>query len=236
MICYDDFTIVMLGDMALIIPPWHRIDLTTMATTMTTLDPFFLSATCNRQFDIFFKTKPFYCSGGNLQRFESLFRYLEMDWAENNKLTKSNGECHLANTIPDDKRLPTNGGPIHLSSSKYVLESFYKSDESCALWIFPYHCIQFKNVLKGPGLDNAAYEQEDFNVDKEADGELMQRIIRATPRPKYLRDIADQYIKQFISSKTSNPSYLGIHWRYNHGDWLKHCEHKPSPACTAVLE
>ena len=62
------------------------------------------------------------------------------------------GACQLNKTIPEDSVLPTNGGPIHLSSSKDILESFYKSDEKCALWIFPYHCIQFKSVLKAPGL------------------------------------------------------------------------------------
>ena len=60
----------------------------------------------------------------------------------------------LNRTIPDDSKLPTNGGPIHLSSTKSALESFYKSEEKCALWIFPYHCIQFKNVLKAPGLSS----------------------------------------------------------------------------------
>ena len=61
---------------------------------------------------------------------------------------------------------------------------------ACALWIFPYHCIQFKAVLKWPGLDDAQYEQN-LDLAKEEDMDLMQRIIRATPRPKYLRDIAE---------------------------------------------
>ena len=60
----------------------------------------------------------------------------------------------------------------------------------------------------------------------------MQRIIRATPRPKYLREIARAYIE----SRMKSVDFLAIHWRYNHGDWLRHCEHHPSPACTAVLE
>ena len=49
--------------------------------------------------------------------------------------------------------LPTNGGPIHLKTTKSILEQYYASDEKCALWIFPYHCIQFKNAIKAPGLD-----------------------------------------------------------------------------------
>lgn len=62
----------------------------------------------------------------------------------------------------------------------------------------------------------------------------MLRIIRATPRPKYLRDIAEKYLAEVM--ELPEKDYLAIHWRYNHGDWLKHCEHKPSTACTAVLE
>ena len=115
-------------DMSLIIPPWQRIDLTTLASAFSTIDPFYLSKTCHQKFDIFFKTKPFYCSGGNLQRFDSLFRYLDMEWEEGNKLFKHDGECHLDKTIPDNSRLPTNGGPIHLPSSKKVLDSFYSDD------------------------------------------------------------------------------------------------------------
>lgn len=61
----------------------------------------------------------------------------------------------------------------------------------------------------------------------------MQRIIRATPRPKYLRDIARNFVEKFLGG---GDQMVAIHWRYNHGDWLQHCEKHPSPACTAVLE
>jgi hypothetical protein len=64
----------------------------------------------------------------------------------------------------------------------------------------------------------------------------MQRIIRATPRPKYLRNIAKSFIEKVIKAKMPNGKYLALHWRYNHGDWLQHCEHRESPACDAVLE
>lgn len=72
-----------------------------------------------------------------------------------------------------------------------------------------------------------------INPDNEPDADLMQRIVRATPRPKYLRDIAHDFVTKFMEGGTG---MAAIHWRYNHGDWLRHCEHHPSPACTAVLE
>ena len=71
------------------------------------------------------------------------------------------------------------------------------------------------------------------NIDHESDTALMQRIIRATPRPKYLRDIARNFVEKYLGG---GDQMVAIHWRYNHGDWLQHCEKHPSPACTAVLE
>lgn len=75
-------------DLSLIVPPWQRIDLSSMSSTMSTLDPMALSSHCNRHFDVFFKTKPFYCSGGNILRFESLLKYLNMEWEPGNHLYK----------------------------------------------------------------------------------------------------------------------------------------------------
>ena len=59
-----------------------------MASTFSTLNPFNLSNKCEKHFDIYFKTKPFYCSGGNLERFDSLFKYLNMEWEDGNHLYK----------------------------------------------------------------------------------------------------------------------------------------------------
>ena len=86
-------------------------------------------------------------------------------------------------------------------------------------------------LLKGPFTLTIELDHS-INPDDESDSDLMQHIIRATPRPKYLRNIASSY----VTNKIKNDNFLAIHWRYNHGDWLRHCEHHPSPACTAVLE
>jgi len=146
--------------------------------------------------------------------------------------------CHLENSIPDDKLLPE-VGPIHLPTSERVLKRFYASEGKCALWLFPFHCIQFNDSLKGNAiLDDQLNDSPDLS--SESDGDLMQRIIRATPRPQYLRNIAKSFIKNVIEQKMLNGKYLALHWRYNHGDWLFHCErtlkHKKSPVCDVVLE
>ena len=80
--------LLFLDDLSLIVPPWQRIDLSSMSSIMSTLDPMALSSHCGRHFDVFFKTKPFYCSGGNILRFESLLKYLNMEWEPGNHLYK----------------------------------------------------------------------------------------------------------------------------------------------------
>ena len=75
-----------------------------------------------------------------------------MSFAPGKELTKEKHVCRLENSIPDDELLPTNGGPIHLPTSERVLKRFYASEGKCALWVFPYHCIQFKNSLKGNAI------------------------------------------------------------------------------------
>ena len=90
--------------------------------------------------------------GSNKDRFDALFDFFSMSFVPGQELTKEKHVCHLENSIPDDKLLPTNGGPIHLPTSDRVLQRFYASEGKCALWVFPYHCIQFKNSLKGNAI------------------------------------------------------------------------------------
>jgi len=87
--------------------------------------------------------------GSNKDRFYALFNFFSMSFVSGQELTKNKHVCHLENSIPDDKLLPTNFGPKHLPTSERVLKRFYASKGKCALWVFPYHCIQFKDSLKG---------------------------------------------------------------------------------------
>ena len=80
-------------DLSLVVPPWQRIDLTQMAKSMSILNPFSLEHQCARHFDIFFKTKPFFCTGGNIQRFNSMMSYLGMEWEHGNRLYKDKVSC-----------------------------------------------------------------------------------------------------------------------------------------------
>ncbi|CBY32445.1 unnamed protein product [Oikopleura dioica] len=203
-----------------IIAPWHRFDISALATMMSTADPMKIGNECGGHFQSYFKVKPGYCSGSNKDRFNALFDFFSMSFVPGQELTKDKHVCHLENSIPDDKQ---------------VLKRFYASEGKCALWVFPYHCIQFKNSLKGNAISEDQLNDSP-DLSSESDTDLMQRIIRATPRPKYLRNIAKSFIKNVIKQQMPNGRYLALHWRYNHGDWLQHCEHRESPACDAVLE
>ena len=75
-----------------------------------------------------------------------------MSFAPGQELKKDKKNmCHLENSIPNNKLLPK-GGPIHLPNSERVLKRFYASKGKCALWVFPYHCIQFNDSLRGNAI------------------------------------------------------------------------------------
>ena len=65
-----------------------------------------------------------------------------------------------------------------LRNAKEKWEKIFESNGKCALWIFPYHCIQFKNIMD---------EKEKVEKDKIENKKLMEKIVKATIRPKYLR-------------------------------------------------
>jgi len=222
-----------------VIAPWHRFDISALATMISTEDPMKIGNKCGGHFQSYFKAKRGYCTGSNKDRFYALFNFFSMSFVSGQELTKNKHVCHLENSIPDDKLLPTNFGPKHLPTSERVLKRFYASKGKCALWVFPYHCIQFKDSLKG-NVTSEDQLNDSPDLSSESDADLMRRIIRATPRPKYLRNIAKSFIKNVIEQKMQNGKYLALHWRYNHGDWLFHCQrtlkHKKSPVCDVVLE
>ncbi|CBY08546.1 unnamed protein product [Oikopleura dioica] len=56
------------------------------------------------------------------------------------------------------------------------------------------------------------------------ESELWNEIVRATPRPKYVRKAAE-WIREMLFGEHE---YAAIHWRYNSRDWGKHCPKWPS--------
>ncbi|CAG5106915.1 Oidioi.mRNA.OKI2018_I69.chr1.g3058.t1.cds [Oikopleura dioica] len=51
------------------------------------------------------------------------------------------------------------------------------------------------------------------------DQNLWNEIVRATPRPKYIRNAAG-WIRDLLFGEDE---YAAMHWRYNKNDWGKHC-------------
>jgi len=99
----------------------------------------------------------------NKARFYALFNFFQMSFVPGQELKKEKHVCHLENSIPDDKLLPE-VGPIHLPTSERVLKRFYASEGKCALWLFPFHCIQFNDSLKGNAiLDDQLNDSPDLS-------------------------------------------------------------------------
>ena len=59
-----------------------------------------------------------------------------------------------------------------------------------------------------------------YQVENPADNALMKDIILSTRRPKHIQEA----VQEFISNVLESTKYIAIHWRYNKGDWSRHCE------------
>ena len=84
----------------MIIDPWHRIDVDELSKNFATMSTFDIAAHCEGTFDVFFKSKRFYCNGHNQKQFEYFLQYLNMHFEEENILHKINKMCMLEKAIP----------------------------------------------------------------------------------------------------------------------------------------
>ena len=63
----------------------------------------------------------------------------------------------------------------------------------------------------------------------------MRDIINHTTRPKYIVQTAKDFLQASVQNfNTTN--FISIHWRYNQGDWTRHCEKIPDDETCNILE
>ena len=72
----------------------------------------------------------------------------------------------------------------------------FNSDAECAMLTHPLKVGKFR------------LKEEDYN--------LFDEIIKATPRPRYVRNMARQYISTVFRSKP----FMALHWRYDRRDFM----------------
>ena len=98
-------------------------------------------------------------------------------------------------------------------------------------WIFQNHyklidsggAYRFKNPVYGesnpPNFSNFE-SMRDLRFDKN----LLKKVYMATSHPKFIRDLADLFIRSEIGPKeylsSSSSSFISLHWRFNPGDFL----------------
>ena len=56
--------------------------------------------------------------------------------------------------------------------------------------------------------------KEKFQTDKQ----MLQEVYRATPHPKFIRNLAQIFIKKYLFN--NNGKFIGFHWRFDVGDFL----------------
>ena len=140
---------------------------------------------------------------------------------------------NTAPIYPPWNLLPEKMG-ILLPNSVEALEKLYKNEGKCAFFLMPYRAFDFKDVMVDEDmLDErqeirASIQEDKDNVYPESlkpeDQKLMGDIVLHTQRPKYVREISEKFINDVLGGM----NFVSIHWRYNVGDWTRHCLKKPS--------
>ena len=85
--------------------------------------------------------------------------------------------------------------------------------------IKPVPTENIKNIFGKTARSFAAMAHPIKNAAVKYDMDLRHEIIRATPRPLYIRDMATRITKNLFRGE----KYSFLHWRYDRNDFLKHC-------------
>ena len=85
--------------------------------------------------------------------------------------------------------------------------------------IKPVPTENMKDIFGQTSRAFATMEHPIRNTAVEYDMELRREIIRATPRPLYIREMATRITKNLFRGE----KYSFLHWRYDRNDFLKHC-------------
>lgn len=133
---------------------------------------------------------------------------------------------------------------VYISPNKVAAEKAFgktapnSNDGPCAMWQEVYRNM----LLLSPLGHYAARKDPDFKVDQpELDDldrlklseEIVAKAVLATPRPRPVRDAASEF-RQAMQVMTGNKTYVALHWRYDPGDFGKHCHGSTHGVCGAL--
>lgn len=128
-----------------------------------------------------------------------------------------NDDSNQVTVLPSDRSKLQKFIAMHLPHNNTELHQIYETESSkCAAWVFPYRAFDFRAVglsKKDPRHLTMAFENKRFKDGIQVpaqDFDIMREIYRVVKRPKPVRDLADQFIREFIPSER----YMAVHWRF----------------------
>jgi len=222
-----------------------KLDLNLLREFLPIVDPEEMAESCERKIDEFWAARRDFCHGDKMSRIKyhkNELGYTNIDIGEtgdHRDMSEYHCTSNTAPIYPSWEQLPEKMG-ILLPNSVEALEKLYKNEGKCALFLMPYRAFDFKDVMVDEDvLDErqeirASIQEDKDNVYPESltpeDQKLMGEIVLHTQRPKYIREISEKFINDVLGGM----NFVSIHWRYNVGDWTRHCRKKPSIQCDIV--
>ena len=228
------------GETQSVIHPHHRIDehrLRQFISTISGLD--FKQITGSNQFDSIFYTRSNSCTDGRIERLKLLCEEsLRIDChnlynnVENSKAACLNYHPQIP-FYPRDLEFLTNSNNqntvLRYEMSKSTIRRFYgNSFEKTSLIMYPFHSLDILQIINKKHIvltpDSQVLDLARRNTDMISDNlDLFSKIIQYTSRPKYIRYVAQKFIKEKLKMNSESGAFLAIHWRYDLHDWHKHC-------------
>lgn len=130
--------------------------------------------------------------------------------------------------------IPTYPNPLYSKNINNLpfeadrLRDLYPDDDArCAVWLFPY--IQFQDFT----LNIYSAWAGNTKVHQREHAELLENVVKHTPRPPFIKNIVNKFFKKFLGDK----KYIAVHYRFDTNDWMNHCTGKDDNlTCERVVQ
>ena len=215
----------------------HRLDEAKVRFLMSASPAHNFKKVAGKDFSAMFFTRANSCSAGRSRRLETMCtESLLIDCSDAMAKTQvstvvscTNNKYPFYPADINDKLGNLKSEKSHLNVLKLPLSmgniraAYNSPEKGAALLLSPYHNFDLmqivaQNYVLKPDFD-VRQSIESGSDDLLTNLGVLAEIIEHTPRPEYIRQVAQQFITGIM--KSSN--FVAIHWRYNEKDWGRHC-------------
>ncbi|XP_039265084.2 uncharacterized protein LOC120340788 [Styela clava] len=182
------------------IHPAHRVDFVTLCSFISCVTMQQFRTACGNQADVILRLRHY--SKKRIPEMESLTG-VRFSYSNNPKEPK-------LNLVPKE---PENKATTYFGHKEKEIQAIFNSKGRCAIYALPYYNMKIR--LKA----SPTHIRTQADLHSMSDTDVFSEIIRHTPAPKYLRSVAEDFIK----TKFGGAKFLTVHWRYDKKDWMKRC-------------